>query len=332
MKKSLLAMHTAVLLWGFTGVLGRAISLDFPVLVWWRMLLTALFIALIITWRRGWTPIAKKDLGRLILVGILMGIHWVAFYGAIKFANASVALICLSTSPIFTSVLDPLVNKSRWDAVEILFGLIGLGGVAVIAFLDHQNAAVNELRGVGIAMGVVAAILSAVFTVINKSIASKYPARTMVFWEMSSGWLFISIAIAIGIGAGAESFMLNPGSTCLAWWPRQSSLDAFLNHVQGNPFPQADWVWLVILALCCTVWAQSLALTALKQLSTFTVTLSVNLEPVYGVLLAFLFYKENRELGAGFYAGVGLIILSVALQMLRMLRQKQAVIERGGID
>ncbi len=328
MKKALLAMNAAVLLWGFTGVLGRAISLDFPVLVWWRMLLTALFIAAIITWRKGWTPIAKQDLGRLILVGILMGIHWVAFYGAIKFANASVALICLSTSPIFTSLLDPLVNKSRLDAVEILFGLVGLGGVAVIAFFDHHNAAVNELRGIGIAMGVVAAMLAAVFTVINKSIAAKYPARTMVFWEMSSGWLFISVAIAIGLAAGAESFMLNPGSAGLSWWPRQASP----GHLFSHPAPHADWLWLIILALCCTVWAQSLALTALKQLSTFTVTLSVNLEPVYGVLLAFLFYKENRELGNGFYVGVGMIILSVALQMARMLRQKAAIASRGGID
>ncbi len=325
-------MHAAVLLWGFTGVLGRAISLDFPVLVWWRMLLTAIFIAVIITWRKGWTPIARNDLGRLFLVGVLMGIHWVAFYGAIKFANASVALICLSTSPIFTSLLDPLVNKSRWDAVEILFGLIGLGGVAVIAFIDRQNATTNELRAIGIAMGVVAAILAAVFTVINKSVASKYPARTMVFWEMSSGWLFISLTIAVGLFAGAESFMLNPGSSGLEWWPRQASLGEFLNRMSGAAVPPADWLWLIILALCCTVWAQSLALTALKQLSTFTVTLSVNLEPVYGVLLAFLFYQENRELGTGFYIGVGMIILSVALQMLRMLRQKQAIIGRGAID
>lgn len=328
MKKSLLAMHAAVLLWGFTGVLGRAISLDFPVLVWWRMLLTALFIAAIITWRKGWTPIAKRDLGRLILVGILMGIHWVAFYGAIKFSNASVALICLSTSPIFTSLLDPLVNKSRWDAVEILFGLIGLGGVAVIAAFDQQNAAANELRGIGIAMGVFAAILSAVFTVINKSIAARYPARTMVFWEMTSGWAFISMAIFIALAAGAESLMLNPGSTGLEWWPRQASIGDLMHHAGGS-WPPADWVWLIVLALCCTVWAQSLALTALKQLSTFTVTLSVNLEPVYGVLLAFLFYQENKELGTGFYAGVGLIILSVALQMARMLRQKAIIAQKG---
>lgn len=332
MKRALLAMHAAVLLWGFTGVLGRAITLDFPVLVWWRMLLTALFIAVIITARKKWVPVAGKDLARLVLVGILMGLHWVAFYGAIKFSNASVALICLSTSPIFTSLLDPLVNKSRWDAVELAFGGLAIAGVAVIALFDHKAQSSGLDQQTGIVLGVIAAVLAAVFTVINKGIASKYPARTMVFWEMTSGWAFITVAIGVAIAAGAQGFLLNPGSTELAFWPRQIGASEFFSGFPGSLSLHNDWPWLVILALCCTVWAQSLALTALKNLSSFTVTLSVNLEPVYGILLAFLFFQENKELGAGFYAGVGLIILSVALQMLRMVRQKGNVAARGGID
>lgn len=308
-------MHAAVLLWGFTGVLGRAISLDFPVLVWYRMLLTAIFMAAIITYRKGWVPVARRDGGRLIAVGILMGLHWVAFYGAIKFANASIALVCLSTASIFTSLLDPLVNRSKWKPSELGFGLLALAGVAVIALFDSGKDARNLNRETGIIMGIVAAILSSVFTVLNKSVASKYPARTMVFWEMTSGWAFISLALMVAAGAGMQQALLNPGSMHLALLPTSR-----------------DWLWICILALCCTVWAQSLALTALKQLSSFTVTLSVNLEPVYGILLAFLFYRENKELGTGFYIGVGMIILSVALQMLQMLRQKGYVADKGGID
>ncbi len=315
MKRALIAMHTAILLWGFTGVLGRAISLDFPILVWWRMLLTALIIAVIITYRKGWVPVSKKDLGRLVLVGILMGLHWVAFYGAIKFANASVALVCLSTASIFASLLDPLVNKSAWDASELGVGLLAIAGVTVIYLLDEKGQAQGTLRSIGIVLGVVAAVLSAVFTVLNKSIAAKYPARTMVFWEMGSGWMFITMAVGVALAAGWKSYLLNPTHNDILFMP-------------GG----YDWLWLIVLSLCCTVWAQSLALTALKQLSSFTVTLSVNLEPVYGILLAFLFFQENRELGRGFYIGVGMIILSVALQMLRMLRQKEFVAERGGID
>ncbi len=308
MKKALLAMHAAVLLWGFTGVLGRAITMDFPMLVWWRMLLTGFFVAIIISWRKNWRAVVPKDRGRLILIGLLMAIHWVAFYGAIKFANASIALICLSTASIFTSLFDPFVNGSRWDIRELGYGLLAISGVAVIYLLDgHTHPGSGSNRETGIILGVTAAIISSIFTILNKSIASKYPARLMVFWEMSSGWVFITLALAAILAAGGERWLLNPEHTALQYLPRDGW----------------DWLWVILLALCCTVWAQSLALTALKRLSAFTSTLSVNLEPVYGILLAFLIFKENKELGAGFYLGVGLIVLSVALQMLQMLRGRR---------
>src|SRR6478735_5893681 len=160
MKKALIQIHLAVLLWGFTGVLGRAISLDFPVLVWYRMLLTAAIMAVILTYRKAWVPVAGRDLGRLVLVGILMGLHWVAFYGAIKFANASVALVCLSTASIFTSLLDPFVNKSRWNWSELGYGMLAIAGVAVIYLLDTQEQQQGLQRETGIVLGVIAAVLS----------------------------------------------------------------------------------------------------------------------------------------------------------------------------
>lgn len=288
MKKALVQIHLAVLLWGFTGVLGRAISLDAPVLVWYRMLLTAIFIAVIISYRKQWVPIARKDIMQLALIGCLMGLHWVAFYGAIKFANTSIALVCLSTASIFTSLLDPIVNKGRYDIKELLLGLLALIGVYFIYRFQ-------KMFGIGIAFGVTAAILSSVFTVLNKRIASKYPTRPMVFYEMSAGWILLSLLMPLQL-------LYKPGSVLLP---------------QGM-----DWLWLLILSLCCTVWAQSLALSALKHISSFTATLSVNLEPVYGILLAFLFFKENKELQGGFFIGMALICLSVLLQMLRLLKPK----------
>jgi drug/metabolite transporter (DMT)-like permease len=288
LKKALVQIHLAVLLWGFTGVLGRAISLDAPVLVWYRMLLTAIFIAVIISYRKQWVPIARKDIMQLALIGCLMGLHWVAFYGAIKFANTSIALVCLSTASIFTSLLDPIVNKGRYDIKELLLGLLALIGVYFIYRFQ-------KMFGIGIAFGVTAAILSSVFTVLNKRIASKYPTRPMVFYEMSAGWILLSLLMPLQL-------LYKPGSVLLP---------------QGM-----DWLWLLILSLCCTVWAQSLALSALKHISSFTATLSVNLEPVYGILLAFLFFKENKELQGGFFIGMGLICLSVLLQMLRLLKPK----------
>jgi drug/metabolite transporter (DMT)-like permease len=321
MKKALIQLHVAVLLWGFTGVLGRAISLDAPMLVWYRMLLTAVFMAVILLYRKQWVKIERKDMMQLTLVGILMGLHWVAFYGAIKLANISIAMVCLSTASIFTSLLDPMVNKSLHDVKEILLGALAIVGVVFIYQFSHFN-------GVGIACGVTAAILSSIFTMINKKIANRYPARIMVFYEMSTGWIFISLLLPILFYYKPDTlfFPKTIGPTGYGW---------IFN----------DWLWLVLISLCCTVWAQSLALNALKKLTSFTVTLSVNLEPVYGILLAFLFYNENREiifhkgttdLNWGFLGGMALILLSVMLQMIRLLKPRFStsgyVKEKGGID
>lgn len=302
MKKALIQIHLAVLLWGFTGVLGRAILLDAPVLVWYRMLLTAVFMAVILFYRKQWVRIAPRDMVQLALVGCLMGLHWVAFYGSIKYANASIALVCLSTASVFTSLLDPLVNKSRHDKIEILLGLLALSGVYFI----YQF---QQFYGLGIVFGVIAAILSSVFTVLNKRIAGRYPARTMVFYEMGTGWILITLLMPLYMNYKPEAALIPAG------W---------------------DWIFLVILSLCCTVWAQSLALNALKHISSFTATLSVNLEPVYGILLAFLFFQENKELHGGFFLGMGLILLSVILQMIRLLKPGLTatgfVKEKSGID
>jgi len=301
LKKALIQIHIAVILWGFTGVLGRAILLTAPVLVWYRMLLTALFIAVIIFYRKQWVHIARKDIMQLTLIGSLMGLHWVAFYGAIKFSNISIALVCLSTASIFTSLLDPLVNKGKYDIKELLLGLLALSGVYFIYRFELTYAT-------GIAFGVIAAVLSSVFTVLNKRMANKYPTRPMVFYEMAAGWLFITLLMPLQI-------IYEPGTKLLP--------------------DGMDWVWLVILSLCCTVWAQSLALSALKYISSFTATLSVNLEPMYGIILAFIFFKENTELHSGFFIGMGLICLSVVLQMLRLLKPKDTsagyIREKGGM-
>jgi drug/metabolite transporter (DMT)-like permease len=308
MKKSLVQMHIAVLLWGFTGVLGRAITLDAPVLVWYRMLLTALFLAIIVTSRKLWVPISKKHLAQLMLIGVLMGLHWVAFYGSIKLANISIALVCLSTASIFTPLVDPLINRSKYEIKELLLGSLAILGVYLIYQLQQFSVW-------GIVSGVVAAFLSSVFTVLNKQIANKYPVRTMVFYEMSSGWLFITLLMPL-LYLYSPNMQLLPNS----------------NNILGQLWYENDWIWLVILSLCCTVWAQSLALSALKKLSSFTATLSVNLEPIYGILLAFVFYNENREiifvkgteqLNTGFLAGMGLIVLSVVLQMARVVSFKK---------
>lgn len=286
MKDALLKMHIAVFLWGFTGVLGKAISLsEFP-LVWYRTLLTALIFVVIIYKRKEWVPISKKELWRFFGIGTIIGIHWVAFYGAIKYANASIALTCLATAGIFTAILEPLMTKSKFIFSEMIIGIIALIGMYSIYHFEIQYAT-------GIMLGIVAAILSSVFTIMNKKIVNNYPARLVAFYEIGSAFVFLTLFVPFII--------------------------YYFPQVRFLPTAE-DWLWLWVLSLCCTVWGQSLALSALKKISSFTAVLMVNLEPVYGIILAMIIYNENKELGIGFYIGIALIALSVAMHTVIMMR------------
>lgn len=301
MKRAFAQIHLAVLLWGFTGILGKAISLSAPVLVWYRMLITAVILAIILSNRSEWIKIVRRDLVRIIGIGIMYAIHWVAFYASIKYSNASIAMVCLATASVFTALLDPLLNKGKFNYIEIFLSFIAIIGVYCIYAL--QPHAANGSAGMlhfewGVILGVLAAIISAVFTVLNKPLAEKYPPRTVVFYEMAVGLAFLSIL--------APFYIHNQPAT-LALLP------------QG-----LDYLWIFLLSYCCTVWGQSLAMSALKHLSAFTITLSVNLEPVYGIILAFLIYHENNQLGYGFYVGMSFIFMSLMLQILIIIFRNKA--------
>jgi drug/metabolite transporter (DMT)-like permease len=303
MKKALIQLHVAVLLWGFTGVLGRLISLDAPMLVWYRMLLTALFALVILLVSKKWIKVDSVGLKKLAAIGGMMAAHWIAFYAAIKYANASIALVCLSTSSVFTSVLEPLLNKTKFNLKELSFGMLALLGMFLIYHFQ-------TVFGIGIALGILAALLSSIFTIYNKRIAAEYPVRTMVFYEMSTGFLIMSCLLPLLYYYAPETHFI----------PAQQQFSQVVHELPESLLQyKNDWVWLVILALCCTVWAQTLALNALQKLSSFTTTLTVNMEPVYGILLAVLLFREDKDLNMGFFAGMGLICLSVVLQMRALI-------------
>lgn len=290
MKKALLQMHLAVFLWGFTGVLGRAIQLDAYPMMWYRTLLTACMLLLILLFRKEKFIKQPKELLRFAAIGSVIAIHWVAFYAAIKYANASIALICLATAGIFTSLLEPLVSKSRFDYREFVVGLIALIGMYCIYAFDVHFAT-------GILLGLTAALLSSFFTVLNKRIVSNYSPFSVAFYEIGFGFLFLCLLFPV-------YHWRFPGAN---WQPSR-----------------IDLVWLIVLSFFCTVLGQSLAISALKKLSSFTTVLMVNLEPVYGIILAMIFYQENKELGLGFYLGIVLIAGSVALHTLNVFRGKSS--------
>lgn len=291
MKRAFAQINIAVLLWGFTGILGKAISLSAPALVWYRMSLATVILFLIISFRREWIPIAKRDILKLIGIGILFAIHWVAFYASVKLANASIAMVCLATASVFTAVLDPVLNKRKFNKIELSLSFIAVLGVVFIYVLQSHNTAPEHQMvdfKLGLILGIAASVISAIFTVLNKPLADKYAARPLVFCEMTSGLVFLSLLAPFYIMKFPTEVLIPVG------W---------------------DYLWIFLLAYCCTVWAQSLAMAALKNLSPFTVTLSVNLEPVYGIILAFLIFKENAQLGYGFYIGMSLIFISLMLQI-----------------
>jgi drug/metabolite transporter (DMT)-like permease len=289
-------MHIAVLLWGFTGVLGRAINLSEYPLVCYRMFLTTAISVTILYFRKQWKILSWAETKILFGIGCIIAIHWVAFYGSIKYANASIALICLSTAGIYTALLEPFIFKRKVQISDVVFSLIAFAGMLLIYKIELNF---NK----GILFGLVAAMLSAVFTLMNKKVINKYESQLVAAYEIGGGLILLVL----------------------------------LYPLYNKVFPQtqfipsaSDFGYLIILAYFCTVLGQSLALSALKKLSPFTVVLSVNLEPVYGIALAAYFYKENTELNPNTIWGILLIAFSVVGHMLFMLWKKKRTVVKNG--
>ena len=287
MKKAFIQLHIAVLLAGLTGVLGKIITLNEGLLVWYRLLLTAVALWMIYLVRRPSSSIAARDIVRIFGIGAIAAIHWVAFYGSIKYSNVSVGLLCFSAVGFFTALIEPLVLRRRVDYVELLLGLMVIAGI----FLIFQ---VNPSYKTGIVIGLVSSLLGSLFPVLNKRILQRVPAGTVTLYELTGGFLFLSVLLPFYL-------KLAPASKLLPDWK--------------------DWIGLLVLSLACTVLAFNLSMNALKKLSAFTVNLSYNLEPVYGIILAFILFREDKYMHGGFYTGFALIILSIGLQMLRMWRR-----------
>lgn len=284
MKKAFIQLHIAVLLAGLTGILGKLITLNEGLLVWYRLLLTAVSLWILAFIRRQAIRIDRKDIWRIFGVGCLAALHWVFFYGSIKYANVSVALLCFSAIGFFTALLEPLIFRHPIDKVELLLGLLVIVGIFLIFRVDQHYKT-------GILIGMVSSLLGSLFPVLNKRILRRVPAGTVTLYELSGGFIFLSILLP---------FYLHLFPT---------------NYVIPSP---GDWGWLLLLSWACTVLAFNLSMSALGKISAFTVNLSYNLEPVYGIFLAFVVFREDRHLSLGFFIGFLLIILSIVLQMARL--------------
>jgi drug/metabolite transporter (DMT)-like permease len=287
LTKAYVYMHVAVFLWGFTGILGKLIELPESLLIVYRLLITVPTLALV-AWKKGtfFIPSAKQ-MRSLALVGCILIIHWIGFYGAIKYSNVTVALSCFSSTSIFTALLEPIMlgRRFRWD--EMLFGSVVAAGIVLI-FNFHADF------GVGIVLAILAAVTAALMSILNKKLVPDLPAEGIMFYEMLSGGVFLLAILPF----------------YLEWFPANK----FYPSTQ-------DWAYLVFFSLVCTVLAGILSLRSLSRLSPFTLNLSLNLEPVYGILFAFWLFEEHKQLNPGFWIGGGLIFMTVVVHGILKYRE-----------
>lgn len=289
MKKAFLQLHAAVFLAGFTAILGKLIGLNEGLLVWWRIFLTLLVLALLLNFRKQWQKISWNDFIKITGVGFLVAFHWVMFYGSIKYSTVSVALVCFSATGFFTALFEPWLLHKRTDRAELFFGLMAIAGIYIIFDFHPQYKK-------GIIFGIISAVGSAIFPIFNKQLLLRFSPRVLTFYEFTGGLLVLTALLPV-----------------------------YLHYVKpGYYFPTAeDWGWLLVLSVFCTVLMFHLQLEALKKLSAFTVSLTYNLEPVYGIVLAFLIFYENKMLHAQFYTGLGIILVSIILHTYRFMKQRQ---------
>jgi len=285
-RKALLQLHTSVFLAGFTGILGVLIELNEGLLVWYRMAITVVTLLALLVLGKKWQHLPFSQVKKLLGIGMLIALHWVFFYGSIKMANVSIGLVCVAGAGLFTALLEPLFLKVKIKWPEVALGLLSLLGIFLIFKFDARYR-------LGIGLGIVSAILASIFSVLNKKEVDNQPAQMMMVYELTGGLFLLTLLMPF-----------------------------YLNYFNvAKVFPSlSDIGWLLILSWLCTVLAMDLILQALKKVSAFTQNLTLNLEPVYGILLAFIVYQENKQLGTSFYLGISCIVLSVVFQIARASR------------
>jgi len=281
-SKAQFQIHFCVLLWGFTAILGKLIALPALPLVWWRMLIVAAALAFVpLVWKTLRTLSTRLRLA-YAGIGVLVALHWLTFYGAIKLANASVAATCIALATVFTALVEPWLTGSQFSRRDILLGVAVLPGVALVV------GGVPQGMRIGIAVGTLSALLVAIFGSLNKRFVQHGEPLSITAIELGAGALTLTLLAPLMPA-------LFPAFAGPLWaWP--SSRDALL---------------LLTLALVCTLLPFALSLVALRHMSAFAAQLAVNMEPVYAIVLAIVLLSEQRELTPLFYAGVAIIVVAV---------------------
>lgn len=289
MKKAFIQLHIAVFLAGFTGILGRLISLNEGMIVWYRLLFTSITMWILFGVLKKIDRIPLNDILKISAVGFIAAMHWVTFYGSIKYANVSVALVCFSATGFFTALFEPMILRKKIDKIELLLGLMTITGIYIIFQFDPQYKT-------GIIVGIISALLASLFPIYNRQFLQRINVETMLAWQQTGGFVTLSIL--------------------LPFYLRQLPTEHFFPNFE-------NLLWLLVLSWFCSVVAFQFSSNALKRLSAFTVNITFNLEPVYGILLAFIVYNENKLLSKWFYIGFAIIAAALIIHALLLVKQRR---------
>ena len=316
--KAFIALHVAVFLWGFTAILGKLISYGSITLVWHRMMLTAIIYLLMPPVWKSLKGLSLRTIFIFFGIGLLVCAHWLTFYGSIKLGNSvSVTLACLGSASFFASIIEPLVLKQPFSKRDIYMGLIVVLGILFIYFSLPENqpghvAKVGDVSyGWAVITGLLSAALAATFTTLNKANIHRAKPLAISTLEMISGALVLSVVVAL----------ISTDHT--PWLPSLNFDSLSLENIASGPW---DLIWIILLALLCTNLTFYLGTYALNQLSAFTANLTVNLEPIYGIVLGAAIFQENKDLNIWFYTGASIILGAIFTQAY-LSNRKQATID-----
>lgn len=288
MKRPYLFLHIAVILAGFTGIFGKLITLNEGLLTWYRVLISSLALYLLLLFTRTPHPETLKEKVRMGLTGMIITIHWLFFYGSIKYSNVSIGVVCYALTSCFTALFVPVINKKSFVVSELLLSLLTILGIGLIFHFDtsHQT---------GIILGVISSVFAALFTIFNEKLVRQYDSKVINFYEILGGTIGLTLLMPLYLYIFPTDYLVPD---------------------------LKDTVYLFMLALFCTVGLYLLFAEALRKIPAFTVNLTFNLEPVYAIALAFIFFKEGKEVNSSFYAGLFLVMASVVLQTVISVRKR----------
>ncbi|RVT98091.1 EamA family transporter [Mucilaginibacter limnophilus] len=276
-NSNLLVLHFTVFIWGFTGILGALITLPAVQLVWYRLLIAVVSLFLYFRYNKTIFKVDKRSLLTLFFTGALVGGHWILFFGAIKHSTVSVGLVCLSSVTLFTAVLEPLINKKRISKLEIVAGIFIVVGILTIFKFETQYTK-------GIAMGLLSALFASLFSIINSKQVQKHDAPVIAFYELSGAFVWLSLYMVFTGGFNSQMLI-----------------------------GISDLSYLLILGTICTSLAYVAGVSVMREISAFKVALITNLEPVYGILLAFVIFGDMKKMTAGFWVGAAIILSTIFL-------------------